>query len=459
MVKKEPKATFSWWDLIKVVLPYIIAALLGGGALYSTQMMGCPGPHVVVPPGPNPPVPPGPVISEVKKLVVVSESSQQSPAMAGLVISLQGGAGQKWLSDKGLELVGVVDPGDTNYQDQPCELVTKWKDKFSGKDQVLLLDKDGKFIESKDLPEGASLEAFQGLCTVHSEPAFSDLPWVDCDWKDWPQFSTGDKSENGKFERKDDAGEDEPILNGAEPQFGQGAVAEPMPNPAEGEPIFEDAIPVIPRDQWPTLIKAIDDAGGGLDLLVTRIYDQKSEGSCVSNATCQGMEIAQARRRGKANVVHLSAISVYQEVAGGPNTGSMVSSNLKQIMTYGALPLKSPENDAIFKHTMENTGFYTRKPQGWQETAKRFRAHEVFDVRSYDGFITALLKGYPVVYGRSGHSICAVRPVYKGNQLYVRYANSWRSDWGENGFGYDSESKIRAGASWAFAVRTVVDHK
>jgi hypothetical protein len=77
-------------------------------------------------------------------------------------------------------------------------------------------------------------------------------------------------------------------------------------------------------------------------------------------------------------------------------------------------------------------------------------------VRSYDGFITALLRGYPVVYGRSGHSICAVRPVFKGNKLYVKYANSW-GNWGENGYGYDSENMIRAGASWAFAVRTVVD--
>ncbi len=453
MAKVKQASTFSWWDLVKLIAPYLLTLLLGGGAVYSTQMMGCPGPKpkpdVVVPPDP-----PGPVVKSLKKIILVRESGLQTESMARLVISLQGGAGAKWLEEKGIELVAIVDPGDTNYEDKECQIVAKWKGKFSGRDQVLLLDEEDVLIRSIDLPESVSLDGFQGLCMAPSgEQAFADLPYVDCDWSDWPQFSTGDTSEGGKF---NGAIESEPVLRGAgEPKFGQGAIAE---NPAEGEPIFEDAIPLIPREAWPAAIKALEDQGGGLDLLVTRIYDQKSEGSCVSNATCQAMEIIQAQRRGRKNVVHLSAISLYQRVASGPGSGSMVSTNLKEILSRGVLPLDNEANKARFKHTMPNTGFYLKKPSGWEETAKRFRGHEVFDIRSYDGFITALLRGYPVCYGRSGHSICAVRPVYRNGQLYVRYANSWSEAFGEKGFGYDSEGKIRSGAGWAFALRTVVDH-
>jgi hypothetical protein len=452
---KTQTSGFSWWELVKLIAPYLIALLLGGGAVYSTQMMGCVGPQppppdIVVPP--VPPDPPGPVVQKLKQVILVRESGLQSDAMARLIISLQGGSGLTWLDSKGIELLAIVDPGDKNSEGGESAMVKKWKDKFTGKDQLLLLDDKGEFIRSEALPESVSLEAFQALCTDHSgEQSFADLPYVDCEWADWPQFSTGDMSEGGKFNGAIDQRDAEPILRGAEPKLGQGAIAE---NPAEGEPIFEDSIPLIPRDLWPTAIKALEE--GGLDLLVTRIYDQKSEGSCVSNATCQAMEIIQAQNNGRKNVVHLSAISLYKRCGSSPGSGSMVSTNLKEILGIGVLPLDNPENKARFTHTMANTGFYTKYPDGWKDTAKRFRGHEVFDVRSYDGFITALLRGYPVVYGRSGHSICAVRPVFRGNQLYVRYANSWSLNWGDKGFGYDSESKIRSGAGWAFALRTVV---
>jgi hypothetical protein len=423
-------------------------------------MMGCVRPPDIVIP---PPDPPAPVIGELAKIVLVRESAAQNNSLALLVMSLQGGKGQAWLSNKAITLVGVVDPGDINSKGEPCQLVTKWKSEIEGITQptALLLDKDDKLIAKQTIPESVTLEDFQKLCTeMPGEPTFAALPYVDADWQDWPQFGKGDESKDGKFEKAAEDDDHSVVKRAGEPVFGQEA---PMPglipeeNPMAGEPIFEDAVPLIPREHWSGMIKAIEDNGGSLDLLVTRIYNQKSEGSCVSNATCQAMEIAQAQRRGKKAVISLSAISLYKRCGRSPGSGSMVSTNLKEILGIGVLPLDTPENKARFTHTMANTGFFTPYPQGWQETAKRFRGNEVFDIRSYDGFITALLRGYPVVYGRSGHSICAVRPVFKNNQLYVKYANSWHESWGENGYGYDSERMIRAGASWAFALRTVVD--
>jgi hypothetical protein len=203
-------------------------------------------------------------------------------------------------------------------------------------------------------------------------------------------------------------------------------------------------------------IEKIDEDGGGLDRLVTRIYNQKNEGSCVANACSQANEIIQAKQFGKDRVVPLSAISLYKRIGRSPNSGAMVSDGLKEMQTRGILPLDTPENrikygDAV----MPNTGFRTPYPADWEATAKQFAGVEALIVRSVNALLTALINGHPVVVGRQGHSICYVRPMMRNGRRVVKYANSW-GDWGDGGYGYDSESQIRQSASWAFALRTVV---
>lgn len=445
-----------------LVLSVILWLVTGGN-------FGCPGPNPNPEPEPKPPVvvpePPPvivpPVAEKVKQLILVRESGQQSDTLARLVISLQGGKGEKWLAEQGLTLLGIVDPGEVNASDKAATLVAKWRTEFEMENLplLLLLDANSKLIRKEPLPPSATLDTLIALTTTHAEASFADLPYVDCDFAEWQQFGMGDATDKDTFE----VGE-EPPLKGPEPKFGQdlprGPPAGALPEVAAtgDEPVFEDAIPLIPSDQWPTAIAAIDEAGGSLDLLVTRIFNQGQEGSCVSNATCQGHQIIQCISRGKSGVIDLAAISLYKRTGSGPNSGSMVSANMREIIARGVLPLDTPLNRERFSHVMPNTGWRVPMPAGWEQTAKLFRGHEVFDVRSFDGFITALLRGYPVVYGRDGHSICAVRPTYRSGRLYVKYANSW-GNWGEAGFGYDSEAKIRSGANWAFALRTVVEPK
>jgi hypothetical protein len=122
----------------------------------------------------------------------------------------------------------------------------------------------------------------------------------------------------------------------------------------------------------------------------------------------------------------------------------------------GILPLDDDANKARgFKHMMPNTGFRTAFPQGWEETGKLFRATEWLNIKGVNELISALILRYPVVVGRSGHSICYCDPLYREGDLMVKYANSWSPEWGEKGFGYDTLSKIRSSANWAFAVRSV----
>lgn len=218
---------------------------------------------------------------------------------------------------------------------------------------------------------------------------------------------------------------------------------------------YADVVNLIPESQWKDEAAAIQAAGGGCSQLVSRIYNQGNEGSCVANACSQAHEIIQAKQAGKENVIHLSAISLYKRIGSSPNSGAMVSDGLEEMAERGILPLDTPENRAKFgTAVMPATGFRTAYPAGWEATAKQFAASEWFICESVNELITALLNQHPVVVGRSGHSICYCDPIYKDGALLVKYANSW-GDWGEQGFGYDSLRMIKSSASWAFALRSV----
>lgn len=228
--------------------------------------------------------------------------------------------------------------------------------------------------------------------------------------------------------------------------------------------VYEETFGVLSDAEIDAEIERIDAAGGGAERLVTRIYNQKQEGSCVANATCQAHEVVQAVQFGKDRVIHLSAMSVYRRIGSGPNSGAMVSDGLEELTKRGALPLDSDENKARFAHTMPNTGWSNKLPSGWEETAKQFAGVESYVLRSVGGLLTALCNQHPVVVGREGHSICYVRPMRKDGRRIVAYANSWgggENGWGsplgdhQTGFGFDSENQIKKSASWAFALRSV----
>jgi hypothetical protein len=217
---------------------------------------------------------------------------------------------------------------------------------------------------------------------------------------------------------------------------------------------YADFAEIIRKSQWPGLAEQHRDKEASK--LVTRIYDQRNEGSCVANACSQAHEVVQALQFGRANVTPLSAISLYKRIGRSAQSGAMVSDGLEEMAERGVLPLDTPENRAKFgDKVMPNTGFRTAYPDGWQEVAKQFTAHEWTIVDSVEELINALFNHHPVVFGRSGHSICYLDPVYLDGALLVRYANSWSSGWGDKGFGYDSLRLIRSSASWAFALRSV----
>jgi hypothetical protein len=225
-------------------------------------------------------------------------------------------------------------------------------------------------------------------------------------------------------------------------------------------PRYKDSIELIPESRHRELIDRMD-VEGGTERLVTRIYNQSNEGSCVANACGQAHEVIQALQFGKNLVTHLAAMSLYKKIGRSAQSGAMVDDGLEVMAEEGLVPLDDATNRARFGSiVMPNTGFRTPYPANYESVAKQFRATEWFVVDSYQELMTALLCQHPVVVGRRGHSICYMRPTYKNGSLQVIYVNSW-GRWGfgagdfDHGFGADSRNLIMSASSWAFALRSV----
>lgn len=184
--------------------------------------------------------------------------------------------------------------------------------------------------------------------------------------------------------------------------------------------------------------------------------------NCVGNAATQAQQIVQAKQFGKDKVTQLSASSLYQLIGRSPGSGAMVSDAYDELQKVGVVPLDNAENRARFGDVvMPHTGFYTKRPKGCEAVAANFRIDEGFVVRTYEGLLTAGVKGDPAVVGRAGHSITHLRPTKKDGRRYQLYVNSWSENWGfglagfKGGFGLDSESYARSSAGWAFVIRSV----
>jgi len=227
-------------------------------------------------------------------------------------------------------------------------------------------------------------------------------------------------------------------------------------------------IDAIPRSEWDGLLNKNRSLWD--EQVLSRIFNQRSEGSCASNATCQALEIVWNMTFGIDKHVSFSPISIYRWVANSPNNGSTIEGNLRQLRDVGALPLDDPQNIEQLRkykfnqqHVLKHTGYYQDFPQNWKDTSQNFCAQEWYEITSFEEFVTCLFFDFPVVYGRAGHAICGVHPDKRDGQWGIVYANSWNGwgfedDAGRQGYGFDTERYISGSISsyGAWALRSIV---
>lgn len=208
-------------------------------------------------------------------------------------------------------------------------------------------------------------------------------------------------------------------------------------------PPFREAIEVIPRSDWPELLKSHT----GLRFCTPEregIYDQDGRGSCASEACNQMVSVLRVFS-GQPWVL-FNPLFTYIRVSGGVDRGSTLDDNILDLQKYGACPESVWPRSAV-------TSLTVKPPDAAFEAAARYKLLEVFDIASIDECVTALLKGFPVYYGSQGHAKLFVRALDETKGLYV---NSWGAGWGDGGYGIEKFASVNFSYGM-FAGRSALD--
>lgn len=198
-------------------------------------------------------------------------------------------------------------------------------------------------------------------------------------------------------------------------------------------PVFSDDF-LIDRSDWPNYQNT-------LRPLAWHIINQGSQGSCCGCASVQAVMIC--RELAGLDRVALSQAVPYGLGNGGRDSGMGIDTGLRMIQKHGTCPV-----DVVDPMDWRQRNW----PDNWKEIAAKYRGIEAHDCPSFEHMVSAVLRGWPVVYGAKGHAIVLV------NQN-LDVANSW-GDWKDNGFGvWATEREIKRGRSTygAWALCTAVD--
>jgi hypothetical protein len=170
--------------------------------------------------------------------------------------------------------------------------------------------------------------------------------------------------------------------------------------------------------------------------------------NCASESTNQSVAIGMAKA-GLLDVL-FNPYGMYHFVNGGRDQGSSIDANLKFAREFGCFP------ESVWPRS---NGWQRKPSEEAMEAAKLYRILEFYDIQSIEEFVTALLMGFPVVYGANGHAVCAIQ--HLENKQAPMIVNSWSTDWEDNGFGvWVNYASLRKNLSYgAFAVRTTTQNQ
>ena len=213
---------------------------------------------------------------------------------------------------------------------------------------------------------------------------------------------------------------------------------------------------------------------------IDRYTNQIPSHECVYHSLTRGMEACRNRQRGiifpdgpkkgyrygessQFGSVWLSPLSGYSEVQPRQWGGANVRESLELCCRRGLLPDKIQPHEYGFKHSLQGTSGkgcnnqsgggwipLSRFPEGWQETAKHFRALEAIFPESWEQAVCLVLHGMCVHVGRSGHAIPWGQARFSGNEFDgMAYADSYEIT------RYDSKGVVQSAWRSSFAIASV----
>jgi len=238
---------------------------------------------------------------------------------------------------------------------------------------------------------------------------------------------------------------------------------------------FPESLWIEPRD-WAAKAAENDAAGAwGLNF-IDRFTNQTPTHECTCHSLRANAEAARNRARGVSyggpkrdyryqesqdvGSVWLSPLSVYAEANPRKWGGANVRQVLEIAVRRGLLPETVQPADYQFKHAIVGTSgkgglnqaggpwvSVSRFPQGWEETARKFRPLEVIFPESYEQAVCLVLHGLVVSVGRNGHAVPWAR--WKADERLMAYPDSYDI------VRYDSEPTARNAWKGSFSIASM----
>lgn len=227
-------------------------------------------------------------------------------------------------------------------------------------------------------------------------------------------------------------------------------------------PGYASSNPVIPRSEWRPIKRPRPRVP---------ILDQDGRGACVGHGAATALMMA--RDVAGLDFELVSAPFVYALINGGWDRGSSPADAAKVLLDTGVcLMSEFPEPQYLKSHI----------PAAAYETAKRFRAIEIYQCANFDEMVSAWILGFtlfdtiqvgsnfnsldadecpPASRGAGNHCIASGDELRQGRNgdWILDHRNSWTEQWGTAGhFGY-REQHATAQGQWfeCYAIKSPQD--
>jgi len=223
---------------------------------------------------------------------------------------------------------------------------------------------------------------------------------------------------------------------------------------------------IIPVSKWKEAAAEARAAKTMADDWCMRMTNQSPTHECVTHATMQAFESCINRSYGmNGKAPYVSPLSIYLIANPGVRGGTTLSRALNIAHERGFLPdrhgpagpLSQVGKYPVTLHTTAGRdsvdgGPWVKDstlPANQNEVRSGFRVLTAFNIRTLEQWVSAVIRGFAVVYARSGHCIPGTLVDFNGNDLIGGYRDSYRI------IRWDSASTIRRAVGSAFAIAAV----